>query len=210
MRVYIGVAIEKGRLQRELEMAHGIQLGLLPSKFTPIKGYEVAFEWLSAREVAGDFYDCLILNDRRMGIVVGDVSDKGAAAAIFMAVTRSLFRGNAYATDSPIDTIQQTNHLLLEDATEGMFVTLYYAIFEDDGWVTCVNAGHNRPLIYRADTGIIDMLPKGGHPLGWFENIPLEAHEYQLQAGDIIVFLYGWPHRSRKPYEGCLWRRTFS
>ncbi len=182
------VAVEKGRMQSELEMARQIQRGLLPNTFDPLPGYEVAFDWYSAREVAGDFYDCLILNEKQMGVVVADVSDKGAAAAIYMAVARSLFRGNALATDSPMETVQRTNHLLLEDSTGGMFVTMYYAVFDHDGHMWGVNAGHNLPILYRAADQEVIFLPRGGHALGWFATIPLEAQEYQLQSGDIAVF----------------------
>jgi sigma-B regulation protein RsbU (phosphoserine phosphatase) len=182
------VAIEKGRLQNELEMARRIQEGLLPSQFTPLPGYEVAFAWQSAREVAGDFYDCFILDNHRMGIVVADVSDKGAAAAIFMAVSRSSFRGIALASHSLIETVQQTNHLLLDDATNGMFVTLYYSVFETGGHVQGVNAGHNLPIRYRNADSKIEIWPRGGHPLGWFPSIPLHLHEEQMEPGDIVVF----------------------
>lgn len=182
------VAIEKGRLQQELEMAHHIQRGLLPTTFDPLPGYEVAFDWKSAREVAGDFYDCFVLNDHQMGVVIADVSDKGAAAAIFMAVASSKFRGNAFAAQTPEAAIQRTNQMLIQDATDSMFVTVYYAVFEQDGYVQCVNAGHNYPLLYRSKSHSIEFLPKGGHPLGWFEHIPLQTQEYQLEQGDMIIF----------------------
>ncbi|MCB9436924.1 MAG: SpoIIE family protein phosphatase [Anaerolineales bacterium] len=183
------VAVDQGRMQRELEMARNIQQGLLPSMFDPIAGYEIAFDWRSAREVAGDFYDCFRFTDDRMGVVIGDVSDKGAAAAIFMAVVRSLFRGNAFSKPLPIDTVQLTNKLLLEDASAGgMFVTLYYAVLEKDGQFLGVNAGHNRPLLYRASDGSIEFLPRGGNPLGWFDHIPLKLSELQLRVGDTLIF----------------------
>jgi sigma-B regulation protein RsbU (phosphoserine phosphatase) len=182
------VAVEKGRLQQELEMAHKIQRGLLPTTFDPLSGYEIAFDWRSAREVAGDFYDYFMLNDHQMGVVIADVSDKGAAAAIFMAVASSKFKGNAFVATSPESVIQLTNQMLVQDATDGMFVTIYYAVFEQDGYVQCVNAGHNLPVLYRAKDRTIEFLPKGGHALGWFDHIPLQTHEYQLDQGDVIVF----------------------
>jgi sigma-B regulation protein RsbU (phosphoserine phosphatase) len=169
-------------------MAHKIQRGLLPTTFDPLPGYEIAFDWRSAREVAGDFYDCFVLNDHQMGVVIADVSDKGAAAAIFMAVASSKFRGNVFAAISPEAAIQLTNKMLIQDATDGMFVTIYYAVFEGDGYVQCVNAGHNYPILYRAKDQRFEFLPKGGHPLGWFEHIPLQTHEYQLEHGDVIIF----------------------
>lgn len=185
-RLY-ALAVEQGRLQRELEMARTIQQGLLPRQFAPITGYEVAFDWQSAREVAGDFYDCLKLDDAHMGMVVADVSDKGAAAAIFMAVARSLFRSNATAFNSPIEAVGHTNAILYEDATNGMFVTLYYAVFALDGGVRCINAGHNLPLLYQAHSKSIQQLPRGGHALGWFPTIPLREDVVQLAPGDIML-----------------------
>jgi sigma-B regulation protein RsbU (phosphoserine phosphatase) len=182
------VAVEKGRMQRELEMARNIQQGLLPKQVETLPGYEVAFDWRSAREVAGDFYDCFLLDDHRMGVVVADVSDKGAPAAIFMAVSRSLLRGNAFASDLPTETLALTNRLLIKDATGGIFVTLYYAIFERDGRMLGVNAGHNLPLLFRAQSRQVEWLPRGGRPLGWFEELPLREDTYHLTPGDVVVF----------------------
>jgi sigma-B regulation protein RsbU (phosphoserine phosphatase) len=182
------VAVEKGRMQRELEMARTIQQGLLPSRVDILPGYEVAFDWYSAREVAGDFYDCFLLDDHRMGVVVADVADKGVPAAIFMAVARSLLRGNAISAHSPDETLILTNRLLIKDAVGGIFVTIYYAIFELGGKMLGVNAGHNLPLLYRAKNQQTEWLPRGGRPLGWFEDLPVRVDEYQLGAGDVVVF----------------------
>lgn len=182
------VAVEKGRMQRELEMARNIQQGLLPRWVKTLPGYDVAFDWYAAREVAGDFYDCFLLDEHRMGIVVADVADKGAPAAIFMAVARSLLRGNAFSHQSPDETLASTNRLLLQDATGGIFVTVYYAILELGGRMYGVNAGHNLPLLYRARTRQIEWLPRGGRPLGWFDDLPTRIDEYQLEVGDVVVF----------------------
>lgn len=180
-------AVERGRMQRELEMARGIQRGLMLQRFVPLEGYDVAFAWEAAHEVAGDFYDCLHLSEDQMGIVVADVSDKGAAAAIFMAVALSRFRSDAHTSSTPDEAVQKTNFALLDDATDGMFVTLYYTTFNASGEMLGVNAGHNQPLLYRAATGDIEWLPKGGRPLGWFENIPLETYRTLLDIGDVLV-----------------------
>jgi len=185
------IAVEQGRMQRELEMAHNIQRGMLPVQFPVLPGYEVAVFWDSAREVAGDFYDCFVLDDANaMGIVIADVSDKGAPAAIFMAVTRSLMRGYAMVSSrSPMDILHNTNRMIMTDAaSSGMFVTTYYCTFKPGGYAVGVNAGHNLPLIWRARSGAIEWLPRGGLPLGWFENIPLNTVEFHLDPGDVVVF----------------------
>ena len=82
---------------------------------------------------------------------MADVSDKGAPAAIFMAVSRSLIRGAAIATNTPEAMLRQTNLTILKDTESGMFVTVYYVILEPGGKFVGVNAGHNRPLLYRAE-----------------------------------------------------------
>lgn len=184
------IAVEQGRMQRELEMAQTIQRGLLPVEFPVLTGYDVAVYWQSAREVAGDFYDCILLEDgQKMGVVIGDVSDKGAPAAIFMAMVRSLIRGSAVQAKNPEDVLKLTNRLILTDTSiVDMFVTIYYAVFEPEGVVSCVNSGHNLPLLWRVRDGSIEFLPHGGHPLGWFEHLPLNTLTYQLEPGDVIVF----------------------
>jgi sigma-B regulation protein RsbU (phosphoserine phosphatase) len=182
------VAVEKGRMEKELQMAHDIQLGLLPHDLPTIPGYEIAADWRSAREVAGDFYDCFELPDGTLGVVIADVSDKGAPAAIFMAVARSLIRGTALSASTPGETLQQANRIILKDTESGMFVTVYYTILHPEGKITGVNAGHNLPLLYRTSQKTHEFLPRGGRPLGWFEDLPVEAVEVQLEPGDVLVF----------------------
>mgnify|MGYP005851837289 CR=1 FL=1 len=181
------VAVEKGRMEKELQMAQDIQRGLLPHTLPIQPGYDIAADWRSAREVAGDFYDYFPVNGDSLGVVIGDVSDKGAPAAIFMAVTRSLIRGAVLATDTPEAMLRHTNLALLQDAESGMFVTVYYVILHPGGRITGVNAGHNCPLLVRNGQGTHEFLPRGGRPLGWFEDLPVSAASYQLAPGDVLV-----------------------
>ncbi len=181
------VAVEKGRMEKELQMAKDIQRGLLPHTLPTFPGYEIAADWRSAREVAGDFYDCFELGDTALGVVVADVSDKGAPAAIFMAVARSLLRGAAMSAASPVAALQQANLSILKDTESGMFVTMYYTILHPGGRITGVNAGHNQPLLYRAQQQACEFLPRGGRPLGWFEDLPVRPVEYTLAPGDVLV-----------------------
>jgi sigma-B regulation protein RsbU (phosphoserine phosphatase) len=181
------VAVEKGRMEKELQMAHDIQRGLLPRELPTIPGYEIAADWRSAREVAGDFYDCFKLGEADLGVVIADVSDKGAPAAIFMAVARSLIRGASISANSPEATLRQANVNILQDTQSGMFVTVYYTILHPGGQMVGVNAGHNLPLLYRARQKTHEFLPRGGRPLGWFEELPVQAVQYQLEPGDVLV-----------------------
>jgi phosphoserine phosphatase RsbU/P len=167
------VAVEKGRLERELQMASDIQRSLLPQKMP---------------QVAGDFYDAFKLPDQTLGIVIADVSDKGAPAALFMAVARTLIRSYANAGHSALDTLALTNNLILEDAESGMFVTVYHSIFSLGGKCVNVNAGHNPPVVYRHAARETQFMPRGGRAIGWFPDNPLQAVDLQLQSGDVIVY----------------------
>lgn len=181
------IAVEKGRLEQELQLAHDIQRGLLPTSLPNFPGYDIAADWRSARQVAGDFYDWFVLPDGRLGVVVGDVSDKGAPAAIFMAVARSLIRSSAQTAATPEEALQHTNRLIAEDARAGMFVTVYYALLAPNGEVTGVSAGHNRPLLFRAAQGEFEYLPRGGRAIGWFDDLPVHADQRQMSPGDVLV-----------------------
>jgi sigma-B regulation protein RsbU (phosphoserine phosphatase) len=182
------VAVVKGRMERELQMAREIQQSLLPQEMPRIAGYDVAASWRAAREVAGDFYDAFTLKDNTLGIVIADVSDKGAPAALFMAVSRTMIRAHAHAGLSPVDTIKRTNDLILEDAESGMFVTVYHSVFQTGGSSVHVNAGHNPPLLYRHATGETIFMPTGGRAVGWFLDLPAEPVQLELDPGDVIVY----------------------
>ncbi len=186
-RLY-GVAVEKGRLERELQMAREIQEALIPSHLPNFAGYEVVATWEAAREMAGDFYDVFVLDNDTLGVVIADVSDKGAGAALFMAVSRSFIRSYAHAGLPPEQTLGQTNDLIVEDSDGGMFVTAYHSIFQHDGYCLNVNAGHNPPLLYRHATQAVTTLPIGGRAIGWFKDNPLKAVALQLEPGDVLVY----------------------
>ncbi len=182
------VAVEKGRMERELQMAREIQELLLPRHMPQIPGYEVAAVWQSAREVAGDFYDLFALSDSSMGVVIADVSDKGAPAALFMASARSMIRSHALAGYSPFETLSRTNDMIMSDAGDGTFVTVFYSLFQEGGATVHVNGGHNPPVLYRRSRDQVTFLPRGGRALGWFPNNPLKPLELSLEPGDVIVY----------------------
>jgi sigma-B regulation protein RsbU (phosphoserine phosphatase) len=187
-RLY-AVAIEKGRLQHELNMAHDIQKNLLPHEMPNQPQYDISHYWVAAREVAGDFYDAFMLADGSIGTVMADVSDKGAPSALFMAVARTLVRSHAHAGMGAFETMSRTNDLLLIDADQsGMFVTMYYSRFFPNGQSVHVNGGHNPPVYYHHKSGKVELMPTGGRALGWFPNNPMEELNVQLESGDIIVY----------------------
>jgi sigma-B regulation protein RsbU (phosphoserine phosphatase) len=181
--------VQRTRLERELEMARAVQASLLPSQLPNIPGIGLAASWRSAREVAGDFYDIFPLADGRWGIVVADVSDKGAAAAFYMVIAYSLIRAKAEHAPSPAEALMQVNRGLVAQSSAEMFVTVFYAVLDPATCtLTYANAGHNPPLVRRASTpGKTEELPLGGRILGMFEEVSLANTTIRLAPGDALV-----------------------
>ena len=182
------VAIEKGRLEREAQMAFQIQAGLLPGEPPQLPDWEFAMRWLPAREVSGDYYDFIQLDEGKLGVVMADVSDKGMPAALFMALTRSIVRASVDQAASPANGIANANRLVCADSTGGMFVTLFYGLLDPaTGRLTYVNAGHNPPLVYRFEKGQLTELPRTGTALGIAADAVYEQHTVTLSSGDFLT-----------------------
>ncbi len=182
------VAVEKGRMERELQVAREVQTSLLPRETPQLAGWEFATLWRSAHPVSGDFYDFITARAGGPAFVIGDVSDKGMPAALFMAVARSILRASAAAADTPAQCIDHANRLLCQDASRGMFVTLVYAeIDPGHNQVTFVNAGHNPPLLYRASEAKLQELERTGLALGIEEETEFKQRTVTLQPGDSIL-----------------------
>ena len=188
------LAVEKGRLERELQMARQVQASLIPKEIPQAEGWEFAARWLPARQVAGDFYDILVLPDHQPRLVIADVSDKGMPAAMFMGLTRTILRASLDQASSPMEGIQRANRLICADSADGMFVTLFYAQLQlEKGDFTYVNAGHNPPLLYRCGNPKsqpeIQLLTKTGMALGILPDNAYEQQTLHLEHGDCL-FLY--------------------
>jgi serine phosphatase RsbU (regulator of sigma subunit) len=182
------VAVEKGRMEHELQVAREVQVGLIPTKNPQIKGWEFAACWKPANEVSGDFYDFISLSKGRTGLVVADVSDKGMPAAMFMALSRSLIRAVAGSSDDPAADINKANHLIWRDASEEMFITLFYAqIDEQDGTITYVNAGHNPPYLIKSASGQLVELTRTGMAAGVESDSTYENGVISMQKGDSLL-----------------------
>ena len=187
------LAVEKGRLERELQMARQVQVSLLPTETPQIPGWEFAVRWLPARQVSGDFYDFLGRNSEQPGLVIADVSDKGMPAALFMGLTRAILRASMDDPDSPVEGIARANRLICADSANGMFVTLVYAQLEPStDAITYINAGHNPPLIYRCSAepyeNRVGWLTRTGMALGVLPDTPYNQQVVHLAAGDFIIF----------------------
>lgn len=182
------VAVEKGRMERELQVARELQASLLPQETPQVPSWDFAARWQPAREVAGDYYDFIPLDEGRLGLVIADVSDKGMGAALFMALTRSMVRASVGRDAPPSDAIAHANRLLCADATRGMFVTLFYALLSPESReVTYVNAGHNPPLVYRSDQDRLIELTRTGMALGVIADSLYEQRSVHLNGGDFVL-----------------------
>jgi serine phosphatase RsbU (regulator of sigma subunit) len=186
------LAVEKGRLERELQVARDVQVSLLPREIPQFPGWEFVARWLPARQVAGDYYDFIPCKDGRLGIVVADVSDKGMPAALFMTLTRSIIRASVDLPIPPVEGISRANRLICEDSTSGMFVTLFYALLDPvNNQITYVNAGHNPPLFFqtgkRPGQGALSRLDRTGMAMGVEPDTPYEQKTLALNPGDFML-----------------------
>jgi len=186
------VAVEKGRLESELQMARQVQASLLPTQLPDVPGWEFVARWLPARQVAGDYYDFICTSRGQIGLVVGDVSDKGMPAALFMTLTRSVIRASLDAGQEPAEGIHRANRLICADSPGSMFVTLFFALLDPaTNQITYVNAGHNPPLLYqrgkRPGQGSLSRLLRTGMALGVDEDQVYEQRTISLNPGDFLV-----------------------
>ncbi len=180
-------AQERERIEQELRVARLIQQTLLPKAVPEFGGWEVAAFYRPAREVGGDFYDFLEFEDGRLGIVVGDVTDKGVPAALVMATTRTMLRAAAQRLDSPGEVLRRVNDVLYPDIPPNMFVTCLYAILDPrTGRLHYANAGHDLPYMRHHDGA--SELRATGMPLGLMPGMGYEEKEAVLEAGDSVLF----------------------
>ena len=181
-------AVKSERMERELQLAREIQSTFLPDHLPELPGWDMDVRWQPAREVGGDFYDILLLDDNKLGLVIADVADKGMPAAMFMTLIRTLIRAAASDNISPAKVLMQVNELLIPDAKHGMFVTVFYAVIElDTGRVVYTNAGHNPPIIKRINSNEMVELTRTSIALGLFEDIEVEQREVTLAPGDWML-----------------------
>jgi phosphoserine phosphatase RsbU/P len=182
------IAVEKGRMERELQMAYDVQASLLPRALPSLYGWEFAARWKPARQVAGDYYDLIQDEDGSLNLIIGDVTDKGLPASLFMVFTRSVLRASSGAAISLEETVRRSNRLLCLESDQGLFVTLVLARLDPMLGTLCyVNAGHNPPLIYRSSANAFEHLIRTGIPLGIDDLTDYEEKSIRLEVGDLLV-----------------------
>ncbi|MCL5998832.1 MAG: SpoIIE family protein phosphatase [Chloroflexi bacterium] len=180
-------AMARQRLEHELALARDIQTSFLPKESPRVEGWGVSAAWQAARQVGGDFYDFVALPGGRYGLVIADVADKGVPAALFMALSRTLMRAVAFTGRAPADALSRVNELILSDSRSDLFVTVFYATWNPaTGELVYANAGHNPPMLVRADGTLLELQSRG-IALGVIEHIAPEAGLARMQPGDVLL-----------------------
>jgi sigma-B regulation protein RsbU (phosphoserine phosphatase) len=174
-------------LDRELKIAREIQYSLIPDKFPEISGITFAAEYHPATILGGDLYDFFLYDDDVVALAIGDVSGKGAPAALLGALASGMLRTRAGRKYSPAEMLRLVNHSLRQRVIEGRFMTLCYAVY--DGKTRRLrfsNSGAPAPILCKQ--GKAEILHVEGYPLGMFDNSEYREEEVKLEPGDTALF----------------------
>ena len=187
------VTAEKERIGTELQMARQIQEGMLPGIFPPFpdrKEFDLYASMDPAKEVGGDFYDFFLIDDDHLALVMTDVSGKGVPGALFMMASKIILKSNAMQGGTPAEILSRTNRTICSNNTMEMFVTVWLGILEiSTGRLTAANAGHEYPVIKRADGSFEMLKDKHGFVIGGFDGVNYKGYDLTLRPGDKL-FLY--------------------
>src|SRR5215211_1772175 len=181
--------IEREYVEHELRVARRIQQGSLPKEVPTLEGWQISPYYQPAREVGGDFYEFLELDDGRVGFVVGDATGKGVPAALMMSTTCGMLRAVSQALDSssPGEMLERVNEALVPSIPANMFVTCFYATLDPrSGSLRYANAGHDLPYLHRS--GVAEEMRARGMPLGLMPGMGYEEQEMVLEAGEAALF----------------------
>ena len=165
--IIYSMANEKKRLDHDLEIARDIQRILLPAEAPAINGFQISGINVPARQVSGDYFDYIRVDDERLGVAIADVSGKGIPASLIMAICRSVLRAEAARNPSPADVLRKVNRQLYPDIKEDMFISMAYLILDHqrDG-VTLARAGHDAPLLYKGHSQTVTPVKSPGMVVG--------------------------------------------
>jgi len=180
-------AIERERLERELETARQIQEKLLPHEMPQLPGFEIAGTSLPSQQVGGDYFDFLDMGTGQLGIAIADVSGKGIPAALLMANLQASLHAQVIKKGSVADVASRMNSLLVKSTDTHMFATFFYGILDQvKSTFTSTNAGHNPPLLFRVD-GKIKRLEAGGLVLGFLPDQDYTQQTVKIKQGEVAV-----------------------
>ena len=181
--------MEKQKQDNEMDIARGVQQGLLPSTVPNVEGYEFFASYHSAQAVGGDYYDIFELPDDKIGLSFGDVAGKGVPGAMIMARMSSCVQNTLRFVHEVGPAVDAINDHMCDSAVEGRFVTYVLVVLDTNNHrLSLVNAGHMSPMILKPD-GSIDEFPEEsiGVPIGVMEGFPFEVVERELGPGEIVV-----------------------
>jgi serine phosphatase RsbU (regulator of sigma subunit) len=180
--------IEKERLERELQVAREIQESILPREIPRLDGFDFGVRMIPARAVGGDLFDFISQGEDGLGVVVGDVADKGVPAGIFMALTRSVLRAEAHRSPLPGEVLRHVNQHLLEMNDAGMFVTMLYGVVDRKrSEFSYARAGHELPLLLDQHGHLHPIEQGKGQPLGIFDVFLLDEQVISLPPGSTLL-----------------------
>lgn len=186
--------LEQERLQQEMQVAQEIQHTLLPRELPEIEGYDVGSMYRSAKEVGGDYFDFVWVDDNVLGVAVADVSGKGIPGSLVMTMIRTALRLEARGNHSATDVMGKVNSFVTRDMKKGMFVTMFYIILNSrKRIINYSSAGHNPMILYREDTDQVYFLKPRGFPLGIDLPNPdlfvksLTQESVKLKKGDLLL-----------------------
>jgi sigma-B regulation protein RsbU (phosphoserine phosphatase) len=186
-RLYEEIARQERRLERDLALARELQMRLLPQARPKLAHLDLAAKFIPARAIGGDLYDFIPYSLSRLGIVIGDVSGKGAPAAIYAALVSGILRSHAPIEPGPAEMLKAVNMSLAERRIEAQFVSLIYAVWEDEQRTLLVaNSGLPRP-VYVHD-GKNQVIEATGLPLGLFDDADYDEFTFRMKPGDMFVF----------------------
>ena len=185
---------DQERLKHEMHLAQEIQQTLLPARFPERRGFEISSYYESAKEVGGDYYDFVEIDQDRLGVVIADVSGKGVPGSLVMTMIRTALRTEARGTYSAAETLKKVNRFIMGDIKKGMFVTVFYTILNSrNRSLTYASAGHNPMILYRPSTNKTYYLNPRGFPVGISLNDEelfdksLEDDSIRLAKGDVVI-----------------------
>jgi phosphoserine phosphatase RsbU/P len=186
-RLYQEIARQERRLERDLALARELQMRLLPQSLPRLPHLELAAKFLPARAIGGDLYDVIPYSLSRLGIVIGDVSGKGAPAAIYAALVSGILRSHAPIEPTPAEMLRAVNLSLAERRIEAQFVSLIFAVWDDESrTLLAANSGLPRPIYVHA--GKNEVIEATGLPLGLFDDAHYDELRFKTKPGDMFVF----------------------
>ena len=180
--------IEKERLERELQVAADIQLSILPDELPVVDDFDFGARIIPARQVGGDLYDVFLLKDDKVGVLIGDVADKGVASAIFMARAHALIMAEADTGMEAGEALQVVNRHITRLQKSTQFVTVLYGILDLKTRVfSYARAGHEPPLLLHSN-GMVERIPHGpGMALGLWDTVTLDERAITLPSGSTLL-----------------------